>query len=106
MRSSPMSLWVSTLAAAALVGCAATPHHESTGQSFDDATVTSKVKADFIEDPLTKGRDISVATAHGVVQLSGSVDSKEQRDEAARVAKAVPGVGSVDNELQLKQSAQ
>jgi osmotically-inducible protein OsmY len=106
MRSHTGIFWASTLAAAALFGCAATPNHESTGQSFDDATVTGKVKADFIEDPLTKGRDISVTTEHGVVRLSGFVDSKEQRNEAMRVAKAVPGVDSVDNELQLRPSPQ
>jgi osmotically-inducible protein OsmY len=95
-----------TIAALALIGCAATPHHESTGQSFDDATVTSKVKADLIEDPLTKARDISVTTDHGVVHLSGFVDSKQQQEEAVRIAKAVPGVRSVDNSMQLKQSLQ
>ena len=102
MRSNPGIFCASALAAAVLIGCAATPHHEATGQSFDDATITGKVKADFIESPLTKGRDISVTTAHGVVKLSGLVDSQEQRNEAARVAKAVPGVRSVNNELQLK----
>ena len=102
MRAYPGLFWASAIAAAALIGCAATPNHESTDQSFYDATVTSKVKADFIEDPLTKGRDISVTTADGVVRLSGFVDSKEQRNEAVRVAQAVPGVRSVDNELQLK----
>jgi osmotically-inducible protein OsmY len=101
MRSNTTFL-ASALAAAALVGCAATPHHEATGQAFDDATVTSKVKADFIESPLTKGRDISVTTEHGVVHLSGFVDSKAQRDEAVRVASAVPGVRAVDNQMQLK----
>ena len=103
MRSSPTFFWTSALAAAALVGCAATPNHESTGMYFDDATVTSKVKADLIEDPLTKARDISVTTDQGVVQLSGFVDSKEQRDEAVRVAMSIPGVRSVDNGLQLSQ---
>ena len=53
MRSNPGMFWASTLTAP---GCAATPNHESTGQSFDDATVTSKVKADFIEHPMTKAR--------------------------------------------------
>ena len=105
MRPSLGIFWASTFAAA-LVGCAATPHHESTGQAFDDTTITSKVKADFIEDPLTKGREISVTTQHGVVYLSGFVDSKEQQNEAVRVAQAVPGVRSVDNELQLEQSSQ
>jgi hyperosmotically inducible protein len=102
MRSRLAILSASTLAAALLIGCAATPNHESTGQAFDDATITAKVKADLVESPLTKARDISVTTNHGVVQLSGFVDSKEQRDEAARIAKAVPGVRSVQDELHLK----
>jgi osmotically-inducible protein OsmY len=106
MRFNPGIHLALTMAAVALVGCAATTHHESTGQSFDDATITGKVKADLIEDPLTKGREISVTTAHGVVHLSGFVDSKEQRDEALRVAQAVPGVRNVDNGMQLKQSMQ
>ena len=91
---------------ALLVGCAATATHEATGQAFDDATITSKVKADFIEDPLTKGREISVTTKQGVVYLSGAVDSREQRAEAVRVTKAVPGVRSVDNELVVQPAAQ
>lgn len=106
MRSNPAIFWASTLAAAALVGCAATPHHESTGEYFDDATVTSKVRADLIEDPLTKARDISVTTDHGIVQLSGFVDSKEQRDEAVRIAKAVSGVRSVQDELHMKADSE
>jgi hyperosmotically inducible protein len=104
MRSSPSLFCASALAAAVLVGCAATPQHDSTGVYFDDATVTSKVKADLIEDPLTKARDISVTTEQGVVQLSGVVDSKEQSDEAVRIAKSISGVRSVDNGLQLEPS--
>jgi len=55
------------------------------------------VKADFIEDPLTKARDISVTTEQGVVHLSGIVDSQEQSDEAVRIANSIPGVRSFDN---------
>ena len=106
MRRSLGTLCASTLAVALLVGCAATPSHEATGQAFDDATITGKVKADFIEDPLTKGRDISVTTKLGVVYLSGSVDSREQRAEAVRVAKAVPGVRRVDNQLQVQPKSE
>lgn len=104
MRCSFVVLCASILTAAALVGCAATPSHEATGQAFDDATITSKVKADLIEDPLTKAREISVTTKLGVVHLYGAVDSREQREEAVRVAKAVPGVQRVDNELHVKRT--
>ena len=109
MQSNPKTSWASALiaaplVAAALIGCAASPDRESTGVFFDDATVTSKVKAELIEDPLTKARDISVTTDQGVVQLYGFIDSKEQGDEAVRVANSIPGVRSVDNELQLHSS--
>lgn len=104
MRSRFVPLLASAIAASTLVACAATPRHESTGAYFDDTTVTSKVKADLIEDPLTKARDISVTTDHGVVHLSGLVNSREERNEATRVAKAVPGVRRVDNHLQVQPS--
>jgi hyperosmotically inducible protein len=109
MQSSANMFWASAFIAApfvtaAIVGCAATPDHESTGVFFDDATVTSKVKAELIEDPLTKARDISVTTDQGVVQLYGFIDSKEQGDEAVRLAKSIPGVRSVDNQMQLHPS--
>jgi len=38
------------------------------------------------------------------VQLYGFIDSKEQGDEAVRLANSIPGVRSVDNELQLHPS--
>jgi osmotically-inducible protein OsmY len=104
MRCNLGFLCASALAAAALVGCAATSSHEAIGQAFDDATITGKGKADFIEDPLTKGREISVTTKLGLVQLYGTVDSREQRAEAVRVARALPGVRSVDDEPQVKQT--
>ncbi len=102
MRSNAKTLYVSVLLAGALLACAATPRHESTGAYLDDASVTSKVKADLIKDPLTKARDISGTAVRGVVQLSGFVASRDQRAEAERVAKAIPGVLSVDNALQLQ----
>jgi osmotically-inducible protein OsmY len=38
------------------------------------------------------------------VQLSGFVDSREQQDEAVRVARSVPGVRNVDNGLKFQSS--
>ena len=72
MRSNTTCLALA-VASVALIGCAATPHHESTGQSFDDATVTSKVKADVIESPLIKGRDISVTEVLPVLVPPGAL---------------------------------
>jgi len=72
------------------------------GTTIDDSAITAKVKAALIGNPTTKARQIKVTTSHGVVELSGFVDSNEERDTAAQVAGAVQGVKGVDNELQLK----
>jgi len=44
---------------------------------------------------------ISVDTAKGVVHLRGKVDSAEAKSAAGDVAKAVEGVQSVTNDLQV-----
>jgi len=52
---------------------------DSIGEYADDATITTKVKAAIAADKLVKGRDISVRTDHGVVDLTGTV--KQSRTE-------------------------
>lgn len=86
----------------AVVGCAPTPTHESTGQYFDDSAITAKVKAAIFDDPSLKSAEINVETFKRVVQLSGFVNSQADIDRAAVVARGVSGVTSVKNDLRLK----
>ena len=90
------------LANAPVVGCAPTPTSESTGQFFDDATITTKVKAALFDDVGLKGFDIHVATYKGVVQLSGFVDSARTVAHATDVVNNVGGVQAVRNDLIVK----
>ena len=73
------------------------------GETLDDSVITAKVKTALVGDPVTKARQISVETLHGVVQLSGFVDSEAERDQASVVAKGVAGVHDVRNDLAVKQ---
>lgn len=84
-------------------GCASTKESESTGQYMDDAAITGKVKAAFLNDTALKSGQISVETYKGVVQLSGFVDSQDQVRKAGDLAAAVPGVVSVRNDLIVKR---
>lgn len=86
----------------ALVGCAATETRRSAGESVDDATLTTKVKTGLIQDQSLKAFQIDVDTYRGVVQLNGFVDSSESARRAVEIAKDVPGVASVKNNLQVK----
>lgn len=83
-------------------GCAATPTKESTGEFVDDSTITTKVKAAFIHDEIVKAFDVSVETFKGTVQLSGFVDTHEQKSRAGEVARGVNGVREVKNNITVK----
>ena len=52
-----------------------------------------------------KALDVNVDTFKGTVQLSGFVDTADQKSRAGEVAKTVQGVTEVKNNLQMKTSA-
>ena len=87
---------------ASLLGCASTSKQEGTGEYVDDTVITSKVKAAIFDDHSLKSAEINVETFKGVVQLSGFVNSREDINKAVRVAREIPGVTSVKNDMRLK----
>jgi osmotically-inducible protein OsmY len=91
-----------TLLLALFVGCASTPKQEGTGEYVDDTVITTKVKAAVLDEPSLKSAEINVETFKGVVQLSGFVGSQANINRAVEVARSVPGVKSVKNDMRLK----
>jgi osmotically-inducible protein OsmY len=67
--------------------------------ALDDAEITARVKASFFAEPGLKTLQISVDTVKGVVTLTGSVDTPENKTRAKDLAAAVAGVKDVDNRL-------
>lgn len=88
--------------ATTVAGCAGSRTQESTGQYFDDAAITTKVKTAIFNDPNLKANEIAVETYKGVVQLSGFVASKSEINRAVEVARSVNGVKSVKNDIHVK----
>jgi hypothetical protein len=85
-----------------VVGCAATPKQEGTGEYIDDTVITTKVKAAILNEPSLKVSEINVETFKGVVQLSGFVSDPKDVGKAAEVARSVKGVKSLKNDLRVK----
>lgn len=83
-------------------GCAATATKESTGEYVDDTTITTKVKAAFVKDETVKARQISVETFKGAVQLSGFVNTMDEKARAGQLAAGINGVTSVNNSIVVK----
>ena len=86
----------------AWLGCASTATRESTGEYIDDSTITAKVKAAYVHDPVVSALAVSVKTYKGVVQLSGFVNTATEKARAEEVARGVLGVKSVTNSLIVK----
>ncbi len=83
-------------------GCASTPKHEGTGEYVDDSVITSKIKAQLLNEPGLSSADINVETFKGIVQLSGFASSKADINRAVEIARSVNGVKSVKNAMRLK----
>ena len=83
-------------------GCAGTATRQSTGEYVDDASVTAKVKAAFVKDPVVKAMQVDVTTFKGNVQLSGFVDTAEQKARAGQIAAGIQGVTNVTNNITVK----
>lgn len=75
---------------------------DQAGQAIDDTAITTSVKSKYLADDTLKGLDISVATEHGVVTLTGTVQSDSAKDLATKIAQGVNGVASVNNQLAVK----
>jgi osmotically-inducible protein OsmY len=97
-----LSTFILMLVLASFMGCASTATHEGTGEYLDDSAITAKVKAAVFNEPTLKSSEINVETFKGVVQLSGFVNSQADINQAAQVARSVPGVKSVKNDMRLK----
>lgn len=87
---------------ATVVGCAASAKHGGSGDSLDNAALSTKVMDAVSNEATLKSSEIHVASFRGVVQLSGSVSSQADIDKAVQIASTVKGVKSVKNDMHIK----
>lgn len=99
----------STFVAAILVastiivgGCASNREQSTMGQMVDDAKITTQIKARFAESAVVSALAIKVDTKNGDVQLSGFAKSSEEKNAAETIARKVPHVRSVKNDIVIR----
>jgi len=73
----------------------------TTGEAITDAWITTKLKADFVNEDTLKGSDINVDTNNHVVTLKGTVVTAAGKARAAEIAKTTKGVNRVINTLTI-----
>ena len=87
-----------------MTGCAGDRYTQSTGEHIDDRADSSRVRGALSADTQYKYSDVNVHTFKGVVQLSGFVNSRDQKNRAGDLARRVEGVKEVQNNITVKES--
>ncbi|MEX0805331.1 MAG: BON domain-containing protein [Candidatus Binatia bacterium] len=85
----------------ALTGCQAMTGRTA-GESIDDLTITTAVKARLAADKVSTLTRIDVDTVDRVVYLNGVVDSEHEKRRAEDIASLVSNVKEIINNLQVQ----
>ena len=86
----------------AVPACTVVEGRQSAADYTDDVGVATKVRTAIIADSQLKLRQIDVAVMNNVVQLSGFVDTAQEKTHAGDVARKVEGVRSVKNDIVVR----
>ena len=102
---------MAAVTAIGFVGCASDnadrdSHKRTAGRYIDDKVLVQKVKSALNDSDIYKFPDVKVNTYEGTVQLTGFVDSAEQKSKAEEIARNVRGVYNVQNQITLKGEAE
>lgn len=99
---------LAVVTAIGFVGCASDDHADrdshkrTTGRYIDDKMLVQKVKSALGDSEVYKFPDVKVNTYNGTVQLTGFVDTAEQKRKAEEITRTVREVANVQNQIALK----
>jgi osmotically-inducible protein OsmY len=102
MKRWASALLVLTLTAPLTIACGAAATRANVSAPVDDATITTRVKTAFINDPVVGAAKIDVDTFKGVVTLTGQVKNKDEEQKAISLARSIRGVTDVKSTLQVQ----
>ena len=84
-----------------LVGCQSMTG-KTAGENVSDASISTAVQSKLTADRMSNFTRVDVDTERGVVNLSGVVQSAEQKARASELARQVNGDKKVNNNLQVQ----
>jgi hyperosmotically inducible periplasmic protein len=76
----------------------------STGQYVNDKSLAVRVHDALRDNPDYKFDDVNVDVFRGTVQLSGFVNTSDEKSKAGDIAKNVQGVKDVENNINVKET--
>jgi len=67
----------------------------------DDVSITNDVRARLAADTQASPSEITVDTKAGIVHVTGTVATNDERDSIERIAREAPGVRAVNNDVRF-----
>jgi len=98
----PLIAAMTALVLLGTAGCAVSRGQETVGAYVDDVTITTKIKARFVDNKDVDASAISVETLNGTVMLSGFAKNLTEKNMAEKLAREVSGVKQVKNEIAIR----
>lgn len=98
----PLCAAMTALVLLTSTGCAVTRGQETMGAYVDDTTITTQIKARFVDNTYISTSAISVETLNGIVMLSGFAKNAMEKSTAENIARSVNGVKAVRNEIAIQ----
>ncbi|WP_447987399.1 BON domain-containing protein [Nitrospira sp. Nam74] len=96
-----LSGFVMIVAVVGLIGCQSMTG-KTAGENISDASISTAVQSKLTSDRMSNFTRVDVDTERGVVNLSGVVQSAEQKARASELTRQVNGVKKVNNNLQVQ----
>jgi hyperosmotically inducible periplasmic protein len=88
------------LASFVVTACGLLQSHETETSAYvGDTAITARLKTALIKDPHIQASEIEVQTNQGRVTLNGVVDNDEMARRVLDIARATPGVRTIDDKL-------
>lgn len=103
MRRVVQTISLAMVLAVLVTGCSSVTG-KTAGETIDDATITTTVKAKLAGEKVSTLTKIDVDTNKGTVYLTGNVDSGAMKQRASEIAWQVKGVKDVVNNLRIQTS--
>lgn len=69
--------------------------------STEDDRIVDQIRLRLAGDPDVKGGNLEVSSKDGAVVIKGRVETEKGKNKAAKLARKVKGVKSVDNQLSV-----
>jgi hyperosmotically inducible protein len=98
-----LALCLSPMVASVFTGCARDDYSRSTGEYIDDKTLALRVGNALGDNREYKLDAVEVRAYRGNVQLSGFVNTADQKKRAGEITKNIEGVKSVENNISVKE---